>query len=149
MAFLHTLRPKISSENIGVYRFDYPEVFVLILTVILLALYFEFSPTSMALLIVVCLPSLMILLYNYRRQTSFWTSNIVIILLSVVIGLLQFCTVMSFSLASLISIRIIISSSENHLKLLTVSMVTAVIFYYVIVNSLQKSYALDEYHKTI
>jgi len=131
MAFLHTLRPKISSENIGVYRFDYPEVFVLILTVILLALYFEFSSTSMALLIVVCLPSLMILIYNYRRQTSFWTSNIVIILLSVVIGSLQFCTVMSFSLASLISIRIIISSSENHLKLLTVSMVTAVIFYYV------------------
>ncbi|WP_201554049.1 adenylate/guanylate cyclase domain-containing protein [Psychrobacter sp. 72-O-c] len=131
MAFLHTLRPKISSENIGVYRFDYPEVFVLILTVILLALYSEFSPTSTALLIVVCLPSLMILIYNYRRRTSFWTSNIVIILLSVVIGSLQFCTVMSFSLASLIGIRIIISSSENHLKLLTVSMVTAVVFYYV------------------
>lgn len=131
MAFLDTLRPKISLENNGVCRFDYPEVFVLMLTVILLAFHFEFSPTSMALLIVVCLPSLMILIYNYRRQTSFWTSNIVIILLSVVIGSLQFCTVMSLGLASLIGIRIIISSSENHLKLITVSLVTAVIFYYV------------------
>jgi class 3 adenylate cyclase len=131
MAFLNTLRPKISSENIGVHRFDYPEVFVLMLTVILLALHFEFSPTSMALLIVVCLPSLMILIYNYRRQTSFWTTNIVIVLLSVVIGSLQFCTVMSLSLASLIGIRIIVSSSENQLKLITVSWVTAVIFYYV------------------
>ena len=82
MAFLDTFSPKKSIEGNDVRRFDYPEVFVLILSVILLAFHFDFSPISMALLVVVSLPSLMILVYNYRRQTSFWTSNIVIILLS-------------------------------------------------------------------
>ncbi|MGP5543220.1 adenylate/guanylate cyclase domain-containing protein, partial [Psychrobacter celer] len=109
MPLLDTLRPKFPSQTNGIYRFDYPEVFVLILTVVLLALHFDFSATSMALLIVVSLPSLLILIYNYRRQTSFWTSNIVIILLSAVIGSIQLCTVMSISLAALIALRIIIS----------------------------------------
>lgn len=131
MPFLDTLRPNHSSTNEGIYRFDYPEVFVLILTVILLALYFDFRPTSMALLVIVCLPSLMILIYNYRRQKSFWTSNIVIILLSAVIGSIQFCTVISLSLAALIVLRIIISSPENHLKLIAVSVITMIVFYYV------------------
>ncbi|MGP9543512.1 adenylate/guanylate cyclase domain-containing protein [Psychrobacter sp. AOP7-B1-25] len=112
-------------------RFDYPEVFVLILTVILLALHFEFRPPAMALLVIVTLPSLMILIYNYRRQTSFWTSSIVIILLSVVIGTLQFCTVISLSLVSLIGIRIIFSRPDNQLRLIAVALVTAIIFYYV------------------
>ena len=134
MALLDKLRPNILLEDDGTYRFDYPEVFVLILTVILLAVHFEFSPTSMALLVTICLPSLMILIYNYRRQKSFWTSNIVIILLSVVIGSLQFCTVMSISLAALIGIRTIISRPENQLKLLAVSVVTVIIFYYVSVT---------------
>ena len=124
----------MTSKNERICRFDYPEVFVLILTVILLALYFDFRPTSMALLVVVCLPSLMILIYNYRRQKSFWTSNIVIILLSVVIGSIQFCTVISLSLAALIALRIIISSPENHLKLIAVSIITVIVFYYVSVT---------------
>ncbi|WP_243443275.1 adenylate/guanylate cyclase domain-containing protein [Psychrobacter sp. JCM 18903] len=88
----------------------------------------------MALLVIVCLPSLMILIYNYRRQKSFWTSNIVIILLSVVIGSIQFCTVISLSLAALIALRIIISSPENHLKLIAVSIITVIVFYYVSVT---------------
>lgn len=134
MPFLDTLRPNHSSKNEGIYRFDYPEVFVLILTVILLAVHFNFRPTSMALLVIVCLPSLMILIYNYRRQKSFWTSNIVIILLSVVIGSIQFCTVISLSLAALIALRIIISSPENHLKLIAVSIITVIVFYYVSVT---------------
>lgn len=134
MPFLDTLRPKQPSVNESSYRFDYPEVFVLILTVMLLALHFNFNPRSMALLVIVCLPSLMILIYNYRRQTSFWTSNIVVILLAVVIGSLQFCAVMSISLAALISLRVIISSSENQLKLITVSIVTVIAFYYVSVT---------------
>ena len=134
MPFLDTLRPNQSSTNEGIYRFDYPEVFVLILTVILLALYFDFRPTSMALLVIVCLPSLMILIYNYRRQKNFWTSNIVIILLSAVIGSIQFCTVISLSLAALIVLRIIISSPENHLKLIAVSVITMIVFYYVSVT---------------
>ena len=124
----------MTSKNERICRFDYPEVFVLILTVILLALYFDFRPTSMALLVVVCLPSLMILIYNYRRQKSFWTSNLVIILLSAVIGSIQFCAVISLSLTALIALRIIISSPENHLKLITVSVITMIVFYYVSVT---------------
>lgn len=134
MPLLDTLRPKSPLKYDGVYRFDYPEVFVLIFTVVLLVLHYDFSPTSMALLVIVCLPSLMILIYNYRRQTSFWTSNIVIILLSAVIGSIQFCAVISISLASLIGLRIIISSTENQLRLTVVSMVSVVIFYYVSVT---------------
>ena len=131
MPFLDMLRPKLPSKNEGVCRFDYPEVFVLILTVVLLALHYDFRPTSMALLVITTLPSLMILIYNYRRKMSFWTSNIVIILFSVVVGSLQFCPVISLSLVFLIGIRIIISGPENYLKLITVALVTAIVFYYV------------------
>lgn len=131
MAFLDTFSPKKSIQGNDVCRFDYPEVFVLILSVILLTIHFDFSPMSMARLIVVCLPSLMILIYNFRRQKSFWTSNIVIILLSVVIGSIQLCPLISLSLAALIGLRIILSSPENHLKLISVAVVTVIIFYYV------------------
>ncbi|HSP85492.1 MAG TPA: adenylate/guanylate cyclase domain-containing protein [Psychrobacter sp.] len=131
MAFLDTFSPKKSIQGNDVCRFDYPEVFVLILSVILLTIHFDFSPRSMARLIVVCLPSLMILIYNFRRQKSFWTSNIVIILLSVVIGSIQVCPLISLSLAALIGLRIILSSPENHLKLISVAVVTVIIFYYV------------------
>ena len=134
MAFLDTLSPKKSIEGNDVHRFDYPEVFVLILSVILLAFNFDFSPTAMALLVVICLPSLMILIYNFRRQRSFWTSNIVIILLSAVIGSIQFCPIISLSLGALIGLRIILSSPENHLKLIAVAIITEIIFYYVSVT---------------
>lgn len=134
MAFLDTLNPKKSIEGNDVHRFDYPEVFVLILSVILLAFNFDFSPTAMALLVVICLPSLMILIYNFRRQRSFWTSNIVIILLSAVIGSIQFCPIISLSLGALIGLRIILSSPENHLKLIAVAIITEIIFYYVSVT---------------
>ena len=134
MAFLDTFSPKKSIEGNDVRRFDYPEVFVLILSVILIAFHFEFSPTSMALLVVICLPSLMILIYNFRRQKSFWTSNIVIILLSAVIGSIQFSPIIALSLGALIVLRIIISSPENHPKLIAVAVVTVIIFYYVSVT---------------
>ncbi|WP_201585152.1 adenylate/guanylate cyclase domain-containing protein [Psychrobacter jeotgali] len=112
-------------------QFDYPEVFVLLLTVVLMALHFDFSPTSMALLIIITLPSLMILVYNYRRQPSFWTSNIVVILLSTVIGAVQFCTIISLSLGLLIGARLIVSAPENRFKLILVSAVSMIVFYYV------------------
>jgi len=118
-------------KDTGTCHFDYPEVFVLVLTVVLRAIYYDFRSISMALLVIITLPSLMILIYNYRRQTSFWTSNIVIILLSVVIGSLQCCTVISISLAALIGVRIILSRPENHLRLLSVSVVTIIVFFYV------------------
>ncbi len=130
MAFLDTLKLKSPSKDKEICRFDYPEVFVLILTVALITFYFDFRPTSMALLVTTTLPGLMILIYNYQRQASFWTSNIVIILLSAVIGSLQFCSVMSLSLAALIGVRMIIEP-KDHLKLFTVALVTTVIFYYV------------------
>ena len=131
MAFLDILKSKPSSTGKQICRFDYPEVFVLMLTVILLALHYDFRPTSMALLVVIFLPSLMILIYNYRRRTSFWTSNMVIILFSVVIGSIQFCTVISLSLAALIGVRMIMNGSDNRLRLFTVALVTSVVFYYV------------------
>lgn len=136
MALVEASRPKtpVKDSDSKTYQFDYPEIFVLILTVILLAVHFNFSATSMALAVIVCLPSLMILIYNYRRQSSFWTSNIVIILLSVVIGSIQFCAVIALSLAALIGLRAILSSPENHLKLIAVSVVTMIVFYYVSVT---------------
>ncbi|MGM8897976.1 MULTISPECIES: adenylate/guanylate cyclase domain-containing protein [unclassified Psychrobacter] len=112
-------------------RFDYPEIFVLLLTVVLVAMHFEFNSISMVLFTIVSLPSLMILIYNYRRQPSFWTSNIVVMLLSTVIGSMQFCTILSLSLSLLIGIRIILSEPENRLKLIIVSIVITVMFYYV------------------
>ena len=136
MALVEASRPKtpVKDSDSKTYQFDYPEIFVLILTVILLAVHFNFSATSMALAVIVCLPSLMILIYNYRRQSSFWTSNIVIILLSVVIGSIQFCAVIALSLAALIGLRVILSRPENHLKLIAVSVVTMIVFYYVSVT---------------
>ena len=136
MALVEASRPKtpVKDSDGKTYQFDYPEIFVLILTVILLAVHFNFSATSMALAVIVCLPSLMILIYNYRRQSSFWTSNIVIILLSVVIGSIQFCAVIALSLAALIGLRVILSRPENHLKLIAVSVVTMIVFYYVSVT---------------
>ncbi|MGP4714499.1 adenylate/guanylate cyclase domain-containing protein [Psychrobacter sp. DM8] len=131
MAILDVLRPPTLAKDDGIYQFDYPELFVLLLSVALIALYFEFSPTSMALLVVVSLPTLLIVIYNYRRQTSFWTSNLTVILLSVVIGSVQLCTIISLSLALLIGARIIVSQADNQLKLAMVSIVTIVIFYYV------------------
>lgn len=130
MTFLDTLKSKSPSKDKEICRFDYPEVFVLIITVALITFYFDFRPTSMALLVTTTLPGLMILIYNYQRQASFWTSNIVIILLSAVIGSLQFCLVMSLSLAALIGVRMIIEP-RDHLKLITVALVTTVVFYYV------------------
>lgn len=134
MAFLESLSSKVPTPRRNAYRFDYPEIFVLILTVILLAISFNYSATSMALVVVVCLPSLLLLIYNYRRQTSFWTSNIVIILLSTVIGSVQFCAVISISLAALIGLRVILSHPENHIRLIAVSVVTVIVFYYVSVT---------------
>ena len=131
MPFIGMLKPKLLSKGSGIYQFDYPEVFVLILTVILLAPHYNFRPTSMALLVVVLLPSLMILIYNYRRQTSLWTSNMVVILFAVVIGSIQFCTVISLSLVALIGVRMIVSGVDNGLRLFTVALVTSIVFYYV------------------
>ena len=131
MPFIEMLKPKLLLKGSGICQFDYPEVFVLILTVILLAPHYNFRPTSMALLVVVLLPSLMILIYNYRRQTSLWTSNMVVILFAVVIGSIQFCTVISLSLVALIGVRMIVSGVDNGLRLFTVALVTSIVFYYV------------------
>lgn len=127
-------KPQPLLRSNGIYRFDYPEAFVLLLAVALVTVHYDFSPASMALFVIVSLPGLMILVYNYSRKSSFWTSNIVVILLSTVIGSLQLCTVISLSLALLIGIRVIVSASENRIRLLTVSVVTIMIFYYVSVT---------------
>lgn len=134
MAFVDFLKSKPSSVSDEVCKFDYPEVFVLLLTVALVVLYYDFRATSMALFVIIGLPSLMILIYNYRREPSFWTSNIVVILLSAVIGALQFCAVIALSLALLIAVRIIVSAPENRLKLASVSVVTMTVLYYVSVT---------------
>ena len=134
MPFLDTPTPNCPLKNKVAYRFDYPEVFVLIMTVVFLAWHFDFRATAMALVVVVVLPSLLILIYNYRRQASFWTSNIVIILLSSVIGSIQFCAVISISLIALIILRIILSGRENRFKLIIIAIAAIIIFYYVSVT---------------
>ncbi len=115
-------------------RFDYPEAFVLIITAILSALQLEFNPSSMARLMIFILPSLMILVYNYRRAPSFWTSNIMVVLLATMIGLLQFCSIISLSLGMLIGYRVIVSADEDRIKLITTAIITSFIFYYVSVT---------------
>ncbi|MBP2281271.1 class 3 adenylate cyclase [Psychrobacter sp. PL19] len=131
MASSDRLRLYALSKDKEVRRFDYPEVFVLLLTVTLITIKFDFNSTSMALFVAVCLPSLMILIYNYQRLANFWTSNIVVFLLSTVIGSMQFCSVLSLSLVLLLGIRIIVNEPENRVKLITVSVVTSAMFYYV------------------
>ncbi|MFZ2553056.1 adenylate/guanylate cyclase domain-containing protein [Psychrobacter urativorans] len=131
MVVLEPLKPDPSSKSHTVGSFDYPEVLVLLLTVTLIVLHSKFTPESMALFVAVSIPSLMILIYNYRRQTSFWTSNIVVILLSTVIGSMQFCVVLSLSLSLLIGVRILTSEPDSRLRLLIISMVSIWIFYYV------------------
>ncbi len=134
MSILETLKPKFSLLDGEDFNFNYPEVYVLLLSVALIALHYEFSPTSMALFAIVSLPSLMILIYNHRRPANFWTSNSVVVLLSTIIGVMQFCIVIALSLALLIVIRLIISPAENRAKLLTAAITTMLIFYYVSVT---------------
>ncbi len=112
-------------------RVDYPETFVLLLTVALIALHFEFNSASIALFIIIALPSLMILVYNHHRHASFWTSSIVVILLSTVIGSAQLSLVLSLSLALLIGFRIIVSAPENRLKLIIIAAANMAMFHYV------------------
>ncbi|WP_348654008.1 adenylate/guanylate cyclase domain-containing protein [uncultured Psychrobacter sp.] len=131
MSISEMLKPKFSLKTGEGFNFNYPEVYVLLLSVALLALYYEFSPTAMALFVIISLPSLMILVYNYRRPSNFWTSNAVVVLLGTVIGTMQFCVVIALSLAVLIAVRIIISEAENRAKLLMAAIITMVIFYYV------------------
>lgn len=134
MSLLETLKPKLSLKMSEGFNFNYPEVYVLLLSVALIALQFNFSPASMALFVIVCLPSLMILIYNYRRSPNFWNSNAVVILLSVVIGSMQFNIVTSLSLLLLVVVRIILSTSEDRLKLLASSVMAMIVFYYVSVT---------------
>lgn len=135
MAFFDSLKPRGFITQEDGYQFDYPEVFVVLLAMSLILLHFDFQAQTMALFIIVCLPSLMILIYNYRRKPSFWTTNIVIILMSTVVGAMQFCSVLSLSLVMLMGVRIIVSAPENRLRLMIVSAVTMVIFFYVSVTA--------------
>lgn len=124
------------SKNEEVGRFNYPEVLVLIISVTLILYYYEFSPAAIALFMVIGLPSLMIGFYSYRRPPSFWISNIVVILISVLIGVMQFCGVIALSLALWVGIRVISSEPENRLPLIAVSIVSALMFYYVSITLL-------------
>ncbi|WP_201616405.1 hypothetical protein [Psychrobacter urativorans] len=54
-----------------------------------------------------------------------------VILLSIVIGPVQFCSVISLSIALLMGVRMIVSAPENRIKLIMISVVTIVMFYYV------------------
>ena len=118
-------------KKVGSSRFPYPEAFVLILTVCLIAIDFNFSAVSIALMIVIGLPSIIILATNYYQPPRFWASNGVIILLAIVIGALQFCIMVSLSLVLLIATRLIVSRTEHRARLAMVAVTTAIMFYYV------------------
>ncbi|WP_227691511.1 adenylate/guanylate cyclase domain-containing protein [Psychrobacter aestuarii] len=119
----------MSSRNNGRQGFDYPELFVLLLTVFLIAWNFDFGHSALALMIVIGVPSVMLLIYNYSRDVSFWTTSIVVVLLAAVIGAMQFCAVLSLSLILMIGYRIIISHPDNRFKLSIVALVNVGIFY--------------------
>lgn len=129
MPFTNPLTMLLPSKRDGMGSFDYPEVFALLSIVIAIAIYLKFSPLAMALLLVIALPSVLILVYNYYRPTSFWTSSIVVVLLSTVIGMMQPYSAMALSLVLLIGSRVIVSKANKRLKLLMVAVVTAFIFY--------------------
>ena len=117
------------STGDGSQGFDYPEVFVLLLTVLLVGMTFQFNAGSLALLIIISVPSIILLTYNYSRKVNFWTSSLVIVLLSTVIGALQFYPILSLSLLLMIGYRIIISHPRNRINLSLIAVVTACIFY--------------------
>lgn len=131
MLLFHKLAEFYKVKEVGNSRFPYPEAFVLILTVFLIAVDFNFSAVSIALMIVIGLPSLIILAGNYYQSPRFWASNGVIILLAMVIGALQFCSMVSLSLALLIATRIIVSRPEHRIRLTMVAVITSIMFYYV------------------
>lgn len=112
-------------------QFDYPEIFVLLITITLIIYHFDFNPASIALFIVVSIPSVMTLIYSYYRQANFWTANIIILLVSIVIGSMQFCIIISLSLGLWVGVRIIANEPENRLQLIAVSIISATVFYYV------------------
>ena len=131
MLFLNKLTALYRVKEVGSSRFPYPEAFVLILTVFLIAVDFNFSAVSIALIIVIGLPSIIILASNYYQQPKFWASNGVIVLLAMVIGALQFCSIVSLSIVLLIATRVIISRPEHRIRLAMVAVITAIMFYYV------------------
>ncbi|WP_352338161.1 adenylate/guanylate cyclase domain-containing protein [Psychrobacter sp. 16-MNA-CIBAN-0192] len=131
MLLLNKLTAFYKVKEVGNSRFPYPETFVLILTVFLIAVDFNFSAVSIALMIVIGLPSLIILASNYYQLPSFWASNGVIVLLAMVIGALQFCSTVSLSLVLLIATRIIVSRPEHRIRLMMVAVITSIMFYYV------------------
>ena len=130
MNFSKMFKPKPSLDNNNGH-FDYPEILVLLLTVALIAISLDSNPFSVALFIVVTLPSLIVLMYNYRYPPSFWMSSIVVVLFAIVIGSMQFSIVLSLSLSLLIGMRIIFNHSEHRLKLVITALVTVLMFYYV------------------
>lgn len=131
MLFLNKLTAHYRVKEGEGSRFPYPEAFVLILTVFLIAVDFNFSAVSIALMIVIGLPSIVILAINYYQPPRFWASNGVIVLLAIVIGALQFCRIESLSLVLLIATRIIISRPEHRIRLAMVAVIAAIMFYYV------------------
>lgn len=134
MLSLKKLSSPTRLKNVGGLRVPYPEVLVLIVTVCLIAIYFEFSAVATALMVLIAFPSVMILVSSYYQKSSLWATNIVIILLSTTIGAIQFCSTLSLALASLIATRVIVSRPKNRLKLIMVSVVTMAMFYYVSVT---------------
>lgn len=129
MTFIQRWTMSAASTHHGKRGFDYPEIFVLLFTVLVLAISAHFSAGALALLILISVPSIIVLVYNYSRKVNFWTSSLIVVLLSTVIGIMQFCPTLSLSLLMLVGYRIIISHPHNRLSLSIISLVTAVVFY--------------------
>ena len=128
MAFIQRWMMSAAFKNHGRRGFDYPEIFVLLLTVLLIAIHFHFSAAALSFLIFIGVPSVTSLIYSYPRKSSFGTSSLAVVLLSAVIGVMQFCPSLSLSLLLLIGYRIIISPSSSRLSLCIRSLVTAIVF---------------------
>lgn len=110
---------------------DYPEAVVLFLSTLLVLWQYQAGPLSLAMFVIVAIPSLAILLYNYTRSANLWTSTMVVVLLGVVIGSLQFCLPVMIGLGALIGFRVIMTKAKERKALLLAAVLPALSMYFV------------------
>ena len=110
---------------------DYPEAVVLFLSTLVVLWQYQAGPLSLALFVIVAIPSLAIILYNFARSVNLWTSTLVVVLLGVVIGSLQSCLPVMIGLGALIGFRVIMTPVKERKVLLLAAVLSALSMYFV------------------
>lgn len=109
--------------------FEYPEVVVLIITSFLVAWRFDFSALSLVQVGLICIPCLFILLSRHRYQKTEFGTILIVVLLSMMVGVLQFNLVFSLAMVLLIAMRIIESERAQRVQLMILSIISMLLFY--------------------